>query len=769
MGRSTSCFKVMTCASSDDRDGVDDMESKSSADKRRWSFGKRSARHRVLNNTVLTETHSSGNLEIPESNIERRDDSEKIPVKQNTDGKRQLSTLMNSEHHFTTPNDSETKLSTPVEVEHRLSTPLDSKVTDTVIIEKQSEDSVEIIESSVIIIQAAVRGFLDRRKLLKNKNIVKLQAAVRGHLVRQHAAGTLRCVQAIVKMQALARARHGRVSLEGSFTEIKIEDKHENDYDNSKTSDKETSGTKRNKTSYTSVEKLLSNKFARQLMESTPKKKPINFKCDPAKPNSAWTWLERWMSVSSVEPAKSEELITELTENEKPENHDSLLENKDPSEISVQPSESEENMIIYDENNFNFQTSRQISSTGLEQSQLDETIPSDAEEILVKVETLPNETVQPEVTSHEEPEIENEQPKHFMEIEGKKFGSRKSSNPAFIAAQSKFEELSSSANSGKINSPPYQIESNNDTISSGVDSVTVEKDYSLTENPVSHNSVVLVGGSECGTELSVTSTLDSPDIFETRAISETEIKYSEEEKQNPDTKKNEDVEAKDDSSFSVSDQFAKYDDADCESKLVFSKQEELKLDENVDVVQKNLESQNYSLSPEASPSRSHLTVPESQGTPSSEVSSVKPKKKKTSNHRKSGHKLSSLSSAEKRSPSNHHQDSSQVAKDEKNGKRRNSFGSSTKPDNHVADQQESRESDSSVPRFMQATHSARAKINNSTSSPRSSSDAQQHDGEVYVKKRHSLPGANGRQGSPRIQRSLSQEQQGAKGNLMLIL
>lgn len=42
------------------------------------------------------------------------------------------------------------------------------------------------------------------------KNVIKLQAAVRGHLVRRHAVGTLRCVQAIVKMQALVRARRAR-------------------------------------------------------------------------------------------------------------------------------------------------------------------------------------------------------------------------------------------------------------------------------------------------------------------------------------------------------------------------------------------------------------------------------------------------------------------------------------------------------------------------------------------------------------------------------
>ena len=47
-----------------------------------------------------------------------------------------------------------------------------------------------------------------RRELLRRKKVVKLQAAVRGHLVRNQAMGSLRCVQAIVKMQTLVRARH---------------------------------------------------------------------------------------------------------------------------------------------------------------------------------------------------------------------------------------------------------------------------------------------------------------------------------------------------------------------------------------------------------------------------------------------------------------------------------------------------------------------------------------------------------------------------------
>ncbi|KAM1755380.1 hypothetical protein ACFX12_007721 [Malus domestica] len=37
------------------------------SDNRIWSFGKRSARHRVLSNTVIKKTPTYGHKEIPES------------------------------------------------------------------------------------------------------------------------------------------------------------------------------------------------------------------------------------------------------------------------------------------------------------------------------------------------------------------------------------------------------------------------------------------------------------------------------------------------------------------------------------------------------------------------------------------------------------------------------------------------------------------------------------------------------------------------------
>ncbi|KAL6965041.1 hypothetical protein U1Q18_036098 [Sarracenia purpurea var. burkii] len=129
-----------------------------------------------------------------------------------------------------------------------------------------------------------------------------LQAAARGHLVRRHAVGTLRYIQAIIKIQALAR-----IFRKGSCTEGNSQ----------KNVEKGTSVSKPS-VMYTSIEKLLSNKFAQQLLESTPRTKRIHIKCDPSISDSARKWIERWTSVSSVgvpQPLKRESRMKQQDQN----------------------------------------------------------------------------------------------------------------------------------------------------------------------------------------------------------------------------------------------------------------------------------------------------------------------------------------------------------------------------------------------------------------------------------------------------------------------
>ncbi|XP_076919873.1 protein IQ-DOMAIN 32-like [Bidens hawaiensis] len=830
MGRSTpSCFKIIACGGgsneSVDPDEIDASSENKGPDKRGWSFRKRSARHRVLSNTVVADKlTSSEDKPISEpitissdklTSSETKPISEPITISSDkltsSENKPISEPITISSDNLTTSESKPISISSEPQVYNNIS----EKTCDNIWTEEEIPDSVtknaavstvaiesaceeddvksepvpdgSDSESAVLVIQAAVRRFLAEKELVKHKNVVKLQAAVRGHLVRNHAVGTLRCVQAIVKMQALVRARKGV----------------------------QNAGVNSNPT-YVSIEKLLSNRLARQLLESTPKGKQINIKCEPLKSDSAWNWLERWMFVSS--PDVLESRVAEHDNGKVVNNTEHEVKTVVTTDVAelILPVEENKNLIHINESSnektreeekpvtesMELHTAPQIEVNSVPEPILEnivsETKPEPIPENPVS-ETKPEpvhknpisetkpEPVHENPISETKPEplfenpVSETKPKPIPEnlvsetepkrsakrvatdqpdSEGRKsiFGSRKASNPAFIAAQSRFEELTSltkplkptnssnqddvAGSSGPLKSPNSVTQDDVagsvvDIVSSEPEKLTPAPDVEPDEHVVTHGSIAVQnGGSECGTELSITSTLDSPDHIEVENKKPEEPKASNE--------------AVDDYNNNINNNNNNIDIG----------MPEIQVDQEVNDTdikpEAEPESSHHEPGPQISTTgspTSHITIPESQGTPSSQVS-TNTKKSKT-DKKSTSQKRKSWSTSKKSSADSGPRTSlEQLPKDPKPGKRRNSFGS-PKPEN--SDQE------TSVPSYMQATESARAKAI-ASASPSLSPDG--HDKETYLKKRHSLPGAvNGRQGSPRIQRSMSQALQTTKGNV----
>lgn len=474
-------------------------------------------------------------------------------------------------------------------------------------------------------------------------------------------------------------------------------------------------------------------------MESTPRRKPINLKCDPEKSGPAWKWLERWTSVSSVSSGEREISGSAIQQREKESlgYSDGKGNTLDPSGFQSESiglkSKKDENLFTEEAGNLDICASSDptIKSPPKLQNFVESNLRYDMAEsgageiresdLIQKMDETGNHQV-----IHASEKFSSEQP----ETERKMF-SRKGSDPSFNDSHLKFKEP---LKSGEIG---------------------------LSDASISNTVAVQDASSECGTELSITSTLDSPDMSD-EGVYDLELTPKLLDGANP-SRSIEKLghEAFENSSILGTElSYANIDHLERNETVQSSAGDNSVIDSDSLPHEMKLESdqsKDKSL-PQVSP-RSQLTLPELQTTPSSQSPNSKKSnvRKNHSNYKKrlSGDK--SLVSTPNRDSAT---ESSFRSLDETNaGKRRKSFGLS-KPD-HTDQEPREVSSRNSLPSYMQPTESARAKAL-STGSPRSSSDLQEKD--MSIKSRPYHPGRNEREGSPRVQQSPSQAQQTAKGN-----
>ncbi|GJN01436.1 hypothetical protein PR202_ga18703 [Eleusine coracana subsp. coracana] len=827
------CLKILACAGtgSDPSAGSDadadehTDENKAISDKSRWSFRRRSTRHRVLKNSDISEpetlssskaksditpnnnAYSSTYSYVSEKPVHQDKQDEKILHQEKLDEKpvhSEKSDEKLAEKPIEKPADKAMEEPADQIVEKSIEHPAEKitdtateetaeKITETLIqepaekaTETASEDAAERIteksrlkqeetashvegssepdedqlESAAVVIQSGIRTSIARQELSNYKDLVKLQAVIRGHLVRRQAAGSLQCLLGIVKMQELVRT-HQAQRHAGKFQDTAL---------------------------HSSSEKLLRNGFVLKLMDGMSTSKSTHMKCDPSESDATWKWMERW---TSLIPPVTMEHLPEHRENsglvvEKVKGDaqcdDHVLLDADLSPPNLVLDAVNETLETSDSSAFEapaciLDKSSEVETKCDPEPELIEKNYVDVEHVTDQktenaveesLEFSDQQSMQADASREPIPLPEKSEPSHddisgaysteqILGMEGKRFGAKKSCNPAFAAAQLKFEELSINSTVSRSNSS-----SKVHTPRSQDGSVSKQNnDAGMAETSVGHDAKVLVAASECGTEISISSTLDSPDRSEGDG-GEIVMEIGALENRNYVTDK---------ADISISTVHAEVKDA---PKVEAQPHEEIQQNGHVtdpdvttgpELVQEpHVEPEKSDLcnqlekpvesyaTPEGTP-MSRATVSEYHGTPSSEVSvnTKKSRSKKPKSH------ASKRSLASPSSDSVGRSSTDNFTKDFRHGKRENS--SKVTKSEHV--DQEPRISNSNpLPSYMQFTESARAKAS-ANASPKMSPDIQDN----HPRKRHSLPMTNGKQdSSPRMQRSSSQAQQNVKSN-----
>ncbi|VVB05035.1 unnamed protein product [Arabis nemorensis] len=174
-------------------------------------------------------------------------------------------------------------------------------------------------DSAAVLIQSHYRGYLARRALRALKGLVRLQALVRGNHVRRQAQMTMKCMQALVRVQGRVRARRLQVAHDRFKKQFEEEEKRsglekqKNGFANlqterekpkklhevNRTSLYQTPGKEKEKSEgMMKRERALAYAYTYQRqMQHTNADEALGLSVNgPDRNQLAWNWLDHWMS-----------------------------------------------------------------------------------------------------------------------------------------------------------------------------------------------------------------------------------------------------------------------------------------------------------------------------------------------------------------------------------------------------------------------------------------------------------------------------------------
>ncbi|KAM7278512.1 hypothetical protein ACFE04_005646 [Oxalis oulophora] len=203
MGKTGKWFKSFLTGKKDklDKERIENSKNPNSTpqtypkDKKRWSF-RRSSSAAALNNTITKDQ----NIYAAEQSVTSVSNLQTINIVENVDDSKKHAVAV--------------AVATAAAADAAVAAA--QAAADTVMTLTAAANRNSLIEEAAAVrIQSVFRSYLARKALRALRGLVKLQALVRGNLVRRQATATLRCMQALVIVQARARANRIKVTGDG--------------------------------------------------------------------------------------------------------------------------------------------------------------------------------------------------------------------------------------------------------------------------------------------------------------------------------------------------------------------------------------------------------------------------------------------------------------------------------------------------------------------------------------------------------------------------